>query len=106
MSENKIVVLTNNVILIGRVKEVDDGIIITKPNAIKLTPTGKYNDGKPEMNYELSPFLQEHTGQSWDEMPLKDIHILTSATAEKNDLLDNYLQLISGIQLPTPGIIT
>ena len=93
---NKILVLINNVILIGNVTESNDEVTIDKPYSIKLTSDG----------YQLQPFLKDFTGQDWPSMTFLREHILTSNKAEQNDILVQYLSTISGIELPNDKIIT
>jgi len=95
--ENKITVLTNNVILIGFTTETNDGVLIEKPFSIQG------GNGQP---FQLAPFLEAHIGQNIPATEFKDFHVLTSVKADKNDLLDGYLQQISGIDLGVQSIIT
>ncbi len=84
---NKIVVLTNNVILIGNVHENNIGMIIDKPHSIQRTADG----------FQLIPFLENFTGQEWKEVTIQNKDILTSTEAENNEVLQAYLKKISGI---------
>ena len=94
-SKNKILVLTNNVILIGSVTDTLAGVIINKPYSIQ-------NNGS---EYILTPFLEAHVGQPVSHIVLKNEHIMTSFDAENNELLQGYLTKISGINLTSKEII-
>ncbi len=93
---NKITVLTNNVILIGDTTDIDGGIKISKPFSMQ---------GGNGQDHMLTPFLEAHIGQKVDEIELQNVHILTSVEAENNDLLQGYLQKISGIEMPKQEIL-
>ena len=93
---NKITVLTNNVILIGDTEPTDSGVVIKKPYSIQG------GNGNP---FLLTPFLEAHIGQNVPKLELKNEHILCSVEAENNDLLQGYLQQISGIEVPKQEII-
>jgi len=92
---NKITVMTNNVILIGNTVDTQDGVLISKPYSIR-------NTGQA---FELTPFLEAHIGQNVNEIEIKKEQIITSLEAEKNDILDAYLEKISGIVIPKQEII-
>lgn len=92
---NKITVLTNNVILIGNTVETADGVLIDKPHSIQQSGE----------EYILTPFLEQHIGQNLNQVPIKSIHIVASVEAENNELLQGYLQKISGIDISSPDII-
>lgn len=93
---NKISLLINNVILIGFHIDTPDGIIVKKPYSIQ-------NNGQ---EYILTPFLENLIGQNVESIPLRQEHILASFDAENNELLQGYLQKISGISLTQQEIIT
>jgi len=92
---NSIVVLTNNVVLIGDATETASGVLIAKPHSIQRAAEG----------FQIQPFLEMHTGQEWKEIEIKNEHILASKEADNNELLTAYLQKISGIQLEDKKII-
>jgi len=92
---NKITVLTNNVILIGDTDENAYGVIIQKPHSITLSPDG----------YVIQPFLEKFTGQNWPELFIKDKDVLCVNKAENNEILQGYLEKISGIQTEDKKII-
>jgi len=95
-TQNKLVITTNNIVLIGSVEVVDYGIIIDKPHSITLTPEG----------YILQPFLQKFTGQIWNNIELKDKDILTTGDIDMtNPILEEYLKKISGIEIENKQII-
>ena len=91
----QIIVLTNNVILMGEVTHEDGVVTIEKPYSITLSPDG----------YLLQPFLEKHTGNRWDIFTTSKRNILSIKDADKNDILDEYLKLISGIQTEDKQII-
>jgi len=93
--KNSIVVLTNNVVLIGATTKTDNGVLIQKPHSIQRSGEG----------FQIQQFLEMFTGQTWDEIEIKDEHILASTEAQKNELLTAYLQKISGIDLGNKQII-
>lgn len=92
---NCITILTNNVILIGDTIEDATGLTIRKPHSIQHTGN----------EYILTPFLESHIGQNVSLITVKHEHILSSLPAEKNDILDAYLQKITGIHLEDKRII-
>jgi len=92
---NKLVVLTNNVVLIGDATDTASGVLIAKPHSIQPTAEG----------LQIQPFLEQFTGQEWKEIEIKTEHILALTDAENNDVLTAYLQKISGIQLEDKKII-
>jgi len=92
---NKITLLTNNVILIGSTIEDDYGVIISKPHSIQ-------NQGE---QYQLTPFLENLTGQNIPEITIKHEHVIDSFVAENNEILQAYLEKISGIQTEDKKII-
>ena len=93
---NEIIILENNIVLIGTVKEIENGIKIYKPYSIQRSSEG----------FQLQPFLEMFTGQNWNEVEIKNSSILTKGKAENNELLQGYLQKISGIEVKHPKIIT
>ena len=93
---NKITVLINNIILIGDTEDVDGGIRVTKPFSMQ---------GGNGQDHMLTPFLEAHLGQEVPEVIIKSEHVLTSIEAENNDILQGYLQKISGIELPKQEIL-
>ena len=95
MSKNKIVVLTNNVVLIGDTTITDDGVLILRPHSVQ----------RDDVGFKIQPFLEMFTGQEWSEIEIKNEHILASTEADNNELLQAYLQKISGIDITPPEII-
>lgn len=53
----------------------------------------------------LTPFLEAHIGQNVPELIIQKAHIIASVEAENNDLLQGYLQKISGIEIPKQDIL-
>ena len=92
---NKISVLVNNVILIGSTKDTVIGVIIDNPYSIQ-------NNGQ---EYILTPFLENLIGQNVPQIVLKEEHIIASFDAENNEILQGYLQKISGIIMQDEKII-
>jgi len=92
---NKITLLINNVILIGSTTEDDYSVIISKPHSIQ-------NHGD---QYQLTPFLENLIGQNVPEITIKHDHVIDSFEAENNEILQGYLEKISGIQTEDKKII-
>ena len=93
---NAITVLNNNVVLIGDSTEDNTHLTIQKPYSVTQNPEG----------YLIQPFLQAHTGMEWPEFKTLNSNILTSTKVDMtNPILEQYLQIISGLDVSQPEII-
>jgi len=95
VSNYEYIILTNNVILIGKTSFEENFTTIENPYLVQ-------NNGTEVL---LLPFLEAALKQKVPTFKTHNRNILSTIPVEKNDILDTYLSSITNIELPKQEIV-